>query len=261
MRITEVRNFYWSVLIVILISSVSVRYSVGSVQSRLPAYEVASVKPDKIGVPETYLVIPGGLNVHNMSLKGLIRTAYHVQDYQISGGPSWLDSDKYYIEAKAGRLVSTEDAYRMFQALLADRFQLRLHRETKQLPIYNLVVAKHGHKMKDVTAQCVTPAPRTCGIRGGAGGRLIGTRTMPQLATLLSGFLGRTVSDKTNLKGNFEFKLEWTPDSAAARYNDVDPAAPSLLTAIEEQLGLRLEAKRGPVEILVIDSADKASEN
>jgi uncharacterized protein (TIGR03435 family) len=138
----------------------------------------------------------------------------------------------------------------MMQALLAERFKLAVHRETRELPMYALVVAKGGHKIHLVEAPAVfgqtpfsMPAP----------GRLVGTQvTAEMLAKVLSDQLGRSVQDSTGLRGAFDFKLEWQPDSSDPQL-DTRAVSASLFTALQEQLGLKLEARKGPVEILVID--------
>jgi bla regulator protein BlaR1 len=271
----------------------------GATISPLPTFEVASVKPNKSGDMGVQLMFqPGGrFNAKNISLKFLIRFAYGVQDFQITGGPAWLNSDKYDIEAKAEGRSKTEmdnmtDAQRdadmeqnklRMQALLADRFKLTLHKESKDAPIYALVVAKNGPKLKEATPEELAPpdpneAPKPPGPNGKMRGRgmrmgrgeLTGQAAqMTFLADVLSNQVGRTVIDKTGLTGLYDFTLKWTPDESQGPMfkgpGDAppppDPNGPSLFTAIQEQLGLKLEPQRGPVDLLVIDHAEKASEN
>jgi bla regulator protein blaR1 len=223
-------------------------------------FEVASVKANNSGPGQgsAMLFLPGGgFRRTNASLKQLVMTAYDLQNFQISGATGWIDSDRYDVEAKAAANTnpSREDVLSMVQSLLTDRFKLRIHRETKEETQFVLQVARTGLKIKPA-------ADPAGGVRGGANGRIIGKRTMPQLAQLLSGIVGRRVDDETGLTGIYEFTLEFLPEStgfdAPAPAN---PNAPSLFTALQEQLGLRLESRRGPVEVLVIDSAEKPSDN
>jgi uncharacterized protein (TIGR03435 family) len=144
--------------------------------------------------------------------------------------------------------------------MLKDRFQLQLHRESRDLPIYALVVAKSGIKPKNLS---VTTGPRR-GINAGNGTMLGEAASMADIAYKLARMLGRPVVNNTALEGNYNFKLEWTPDSGPPAPDGGNPEAslgPSLFTAIQQQLGLRLEATKGPVDVLVIDRAEKPSEN
>jgi uncharacterized protein (TIGR03435 family) len=253
---------------------------------------------------------PGGrFTAANISLKMLIHLAYGVTDSQISGGPGWLNSEKFDIEAKADdssiaepwklseeqRKLAQDRSKRMLQALLADRFKLTLHRETKELPVYALVVAKNGPKLQAATAdELAPPDPKEAHVRldspkgpmpKGRGllmrpGQLSGTAApIAILAETLSNQpeLGRTVLDKTGLQGYYDFTLKWTPDERQGQMfrgpgdgakegpgSDSAPppdSGPSLFTAIQEQLGLKLESQKGPVEILIIDGAERPSEN
>lgn len=259
-------------------------------------FEVASIKPDKSGGRGARMMnSPGRFRATNITLKMLIRMAYGVQDFQITGGPGWMNSDAYDVEAKepAGadavspmnmdesrRRADEERRKKMVRALLADRFQLKLHRETKELPVYALVVAKNGPKLKesDLPADAKGPGPggKFRGMMMGPGQVTGNGVTLEFLATALSGTLGRPVVDQTGLKGAYDLKLEWTPDEGQRRMMMVmkggpgagpgeapppDASGPSVFTAIQEQLGLKLESKKGPVEILVIEHAEQPSEN
>jgi len=168
----------------------------------------------------------------------MIREAYDVRDFQITAGPAWLDTDRFDIRAKAKEGVSTRQMKTLLQALLADRFQLRLHRETKELPVYTLSVAKNGAKFREATAddQHTTAAgPGEITDHGVA---------IPIFIKQLSGLVDRAVVDQTGLKGSYDLNLQWTREQ---------DTGPSLFTALEEQLGLKLSGGKGPVEILVID--------
>ena len=184
----------------------------------------------------------------------LLRNAYSVQSYQILGGPGWMNSVGFDIEARAvAGEPPREQVLKMIQALLADRFHLALHRETRQLPVYNLVVGKTGPELQ-------TAASNAAPARTIKRGQLITQKmSMTMLANLLALELKRPVMDETALKGEFAFTLEWT---LGLSESDVGPSSrPSLFTAVQEQLGLKLEPAKGPVEVLVIDHLEKPSEN
>jgi uncharacterized protein (TIGR03435 family) len=229
--------------------------------AQTPAFELASIKPSD---PTTSLAIRRSghrLSTTNTSLLFLITWAYDMHRERVYSKPAWLDSTNYDIIASApeGPLPprvpgQPTELQKMMQALLAERFKLAVHRETRELPMYALVAAKGGHKIHLVEAPAVfgqtpfsVPAP----------GRLIGTQvTAEMLAKVLSDQLGRSVQDQTGLRGAFDFKLEWQPDTSEATVDS--RAGSSLFTAIQEQLGLKLEARRGPVEVLVIDHIESA---
>jgi uncharacterized protein (TIGR03435 family) len=225
-------------------------------------------------------------------LKTLLTFAYDVREFQITGGPGWINMDRFDIVAKAERSAGAEnppdDPRKMteeqrktvgdqmrerLRALLAERFQLTLHRETKEQSVYALVVAKGGPKLQQAQAMEGT-GPRGPMMRMGRG-ELSGQGVeLEMLTRTLSSQLGRTVIDRTGLKGNFDFKLTWTPDPGqsatplgggpppgADAPPPPDPNGPSVFTALQEQLGLRLESQKGPVEMLVIDRVEKPSEN
>jgi uncharacterized protein (TIGR03435 family) len=239
-------------------------------------FEAASIKPSapmamgmvKMGME----MLPGGrVSMSGVTAKILIQQAYGVRDFQIVGGPSWLGSERYDITAKPQGAATPEQVKVMIQALLADRFKLQFHRETKELPTYALVVAKGGPKFHE--SEKVKGPDKPKGARMNMRGRgqfSLEGAPVAALANQLGQVLGRSVIDKTELAGNYDFKLEWTPDegqpgimkppggdgSAAA-----DLPGASIFTALQDQLGLKLESTKGPVETLVIERAEKASEN
>jgi uncharacterized protein (TIGR03435 family) len=236
-------------------------------------FEVVSIKPSDPSATRTQIgIAPGGVfRARNVTLKSLIQQAYDVRDFQISGGPGWLNTERYDIDAKGnGPAVSEEDLIKMtddqrnqfqqqmlarLRALLADRCQLKIHKETKEMPVYALIVAKNGPKIQKA-ADNFTPQSGLSMRRNGEGKTEV-TGTQEQLsflARMLSNQVGRPVLDKTELKGNYDFKMTFAPDLA-------DTEGPSIFTALEEQLGLKLDAQRGPVEVVVIDSAEHASAN
>jgi uncharacterized protein (TIGR03435 family) len=203
----------------------------------------------------------------NLALRDLIQFAYGLPDSQILGGPAWLDSIMFDIDAKSDPLVDaqlhalpTEQARHqkqlMVQALLADRFQLKAHQETRQLPVYALVVAKNGPKFKpsEINGTTIDPGRTHLHIAGS-------DDTISILARELAQMLGRVVLNQTGLSGRYDLSLRWTPDDAAASAPSSLDAPPGIFTAIQEQLGLKLESTKGPVPVLVIDSVEMPSAN
>ncbi|MGA3236648.1 MAG: TIGR03435 family protein [Bryobacteraceae bacterium] len=229
--------------------------------------EVASVKPSGNTSADSNLdSVRGRLTATNISVGYLIRFAYGVKDYQMERAPGWVDSALYDIAAKSAnsKTGSLEDLKAMVRELLADRFQLTPHRETKPMRIYVLVVAKSGPKLtlhNDGTG---------AGTRKGCG-HLAGSRlTMDVFATVLSRELETDVINQTGLPGKYDFQLDWAPDSHPCRVAAdsqggsaaTDPSGlPSLYTALQQQLGLKMESAKGPVEFLVIDRVERPSEN
>jgi uncharacterized protein (TIGR03435 family) len=256
-----------------------------------PQFEVASIKPSAPGGRGMYIrTLPGGrVNIANMTLKEMIVLAYRIQPFQISGGPPWFDSIHYDVSAKAESAPKPGEVPQMIQALLADRFQLTFRRETKELPIYAMVLAKKDGKlgpsltetkegsctMPDLTKPPTPPEPgkplpRNCGQMMMNPGRIRAVSVpVKDMTPILSRMLGRTVIDQTGLAGNYDFTMEWTPDDIqlaqmppdAPKPAPSDTTGPSIFTAIQEQLGLKLESRKGPVEIFVIDRAEKPTEN
>jgi uncharacterized protein (TIGR03435 family) len=210
-------------------------------------FEVASVKPNSSGSGHSDVDVDNNLlRMNNVTLKACIVWAFGMTDAQVSG-PTWLESERFDIVAKA---ESGEPRPPMLQAVLADRFKLTTHRETKEQTLYELVVAKNGSKLKKAD-----PGEDDMTSRRG---HLKATRvSMDRLARFLSGpniRLGRPVVDKTGLDGVFDFTLEWTLDSEAEKSPDHPP---SIFVALQEQLGLKLEARKGPVEVLIVDHVEK----
>jgi len=256
-----------------------------------PAFEVATIKPSDPNARGVFVRSnPGGrFDVNNMTLKELIVFAWRIQPYQVTGGPPWLDSAHFDLSAKGERSFQPGELVVALQSLLADRFQLVIHKETKDLPIYALVVARKDGKLgpeliESKEGTCAPydpknpppppepgkpPALRCGGMRMSP--REIYGASVPvaQLVPTLARFLGRTVVDKTGLTGKYDITLHWTPDDMqlaqlppdAPRPAVSDANGPSIFTAIQEQLGLKLESQKGPVEMIVIDRAEKPSEN
>jgi len=245
-----------------------------------PSFDVASVKPNKTGdVRFTITSLAGGrFLATNASLKMLITTAYGVRDSEIAGGPNWIDTDKFDVEAKTVGTIPAGQMCLMLQSLLEDRFQLKTHRQTRDLPVYELVVAKNGSKMRlseDQKPPSPPPQsqigaaplrgverPRPGAIRMGRGDLWGDGVPWATIVAVISQVAGRPVIDKTDLKGFYDFKLQFTPegqDLAAGPF--ADSPGTSLFTAIQEQLGLKLESAKRPGEIIVVDGVEKPSEN
>jgi len=268
-----------------------------SAASDLPKFEVATIKLSKIDDDRLtrMRLNADGISIRGVPMKILIRESFGVEDDRILGEPNWVKS-RYDIEAK----VDAEDAPKlknlkidqrlaMLLPLLQDRFNLKYHHETRELPVYALVVAKGGVKMKpgapDDSPKSDSPSkpdeptvkekPRmghSLMMNGRGHVESTGTTTT-MLVHILSSQLGRTVEDKTGLNGNYDYTLQWTPDDAgvpmggggadAPGKGDSSPDAggPSLFTALQEQLGLKLEATKSTVDVIVIDHIDLPSEN
>jgi len=245
------------------------------------SFEVASIKPHDQANPRSMMVADasGRFTAVNISAVMLIRTAYSLQNDQVAGGPDWLRSATFDISAKAEDGTPVAAMGPMLQSLLADRFQLTSHRETRELPVYGLVKARGDGQLgpRLVPNGCVwdftkPPAPPkpgepVCGnISEGFGRMTLNAIPIPGFLQYLAPKVNRVILDRTGLTGNFNIELQWTPDNLPPRPpglpadqplrvngESIDPNGPSLFTALQEQLGLRLESTRGPVEVLVID--------
>jgi uncharacterized protein (TIGR03435 family) len=245
-----------------------------------PAFEVSTVKHNKSGSSSSNSNFHDGrFTASNVSLKNLLQyRAYGIPESRILGGPQWISSERFDIEAKTDSAVAdrlrtlAHDQRRiqtqaMFQQLLAGRFKLAVHWETRDLPVYAMAVAKKGPSLH--------PSKQPDGHSGTSsndGQFTAQGLTLAQLADALtqelSRELGRVVIDKTGIQGRYDFALKWMPDTGAALMNDrTDGSAalpdfgPSIFTAIQEQLGLKLESTKGPVQVLVIDHVEMPSEN
>jgi uncharacterized protein (TIGR03435 family) len=211
------------------------------------AFEVASVKPSPPEVHgSTMHLDPGRLTCSGASLKELIQRAYNIKNYQISG-PDWLDTERYEIAAKFPGTYGVDQVVQALQALLVERFRLTVHRESKEMAVYGLVVGKGGFKFQETEIGA--------GGISGYRGKLVAKKvSMARLAEFLSTRVDRPVIDMTGISGIYDFTLEWAPDGNAPA--DSGPTA-DIYTAIEQQLGLKLETRKAPVEMLVIDHAEK----
>lgn len=241
-------------------------------------FDVASVKlGDPLSPGTTFYFMPGaGVRIENASLKSLILSAYDLREYQLAGAAGWMDSERYTIIAKGTlpegpadfrnmndrqRKASSALVRARLRNLLAERFHLVVHKESKELPVYALVVAKGGVKMTANTAPDGSPN----GIMIGRAMFKATRASMEAIVQSLSSVVGRPVRDETGLSGFYDVKLEWTPDAApstaAAAERPPETFGPTLFTALQEQLGLKLESKKGAVETVVIDRAERPTEN
>jgi uncharacterized protein (TIGR03435 family) len=248
------------------------------------SFEVASIKQNRSGDSRaSFGGQPGGrLVVVNNTLRNIVRNTWNLQNYQIVGGPDWFDTDRWDITAKApdGTVTEPRQMLPLMRTLLADRFKLVVHNETRQLPVYALILArpdgKLGPQLRKSDLDCAAiaaavargePAPPRsqdrpfCGTRTGPGSVMTSGVALPDFARNLSNATGRFVVDKTGLTGVFDLELKFTPDPLGPTTADPATDVPSLFAAIQEQLGLKLEAQRSPVEVLVIDSARRPTEN
>jgi uncharacterized protein (TIGR03435 family) len=262
--------------VILAVGLICASHALAQVADSPAAFEAASIRLNLSGASGAHYRFLPGFNAENATLMNLIALAYDVADFRILAGPGWIDSDRYDVEAKTEGNPGLDEKKLMIQTLLADRFRLKIHRETKQLPIYMLTMAKGGIKMQPVKeGSCIVrepgssiPAPGRkltdyCGLVVSMGrGRLeLGDAKMADLVTALTRLTGRTVVDETGIKGAFTVRLTFSPDIGVAADPSADAAGPSIFTAVQEQLGLKLESSRGPVEALVIDHVERPSEN
>jgi len=274
----------------IVITVVAVTASALAAQSAADRFEVASVKPNRSGALNIGFDVPGPrrFTVTNAPLRDIIRFAHDVDEARLVAGPDWIRSERFDIAATAERDIPawTPDGppavlLSMVRALLADRFHLETHRDTRELPVYALVLARSDRQLGpraavssvDCAAASTRPAPQpaspgdppACGMRIGPGQMLLGGVPMSRLATVLAPFARRLVIDRTGLTGTYDLQLSWTPEGrlpgpapdGAPPLPPADPNAASLFASIQEQLGLKLEPTRAPVEVVVIDRVEQ----
>jgi uncharacterized protein (TIGR03435 family) len=264
-----------------------------SAPAERPAFDAASVKADPSLSLRHVLLPPAGgrLSTRMASLQLLIQNAYGVQSFQVSGGPDWMNSSGYDVEARAEGNPSRSQVWLMLQSLLEDRFKLKVHRETKVLPVFALTAAKSGLKLPppkegdcvDASAPAVPPVSgqrplppcgeAQVGFEPATGLFVAGGQVaMAELIRVLSGLLQRPIVDETGFLQKFDIDLRFAYEEGVTavpnpwRQSDSgqggDPAAnPSIMTALQQQLGLKLVSTKGPVEVLVIDHVEKPSEN
>jgi uncharacterized protein (TIGR03435 family) len=240
------------------------------------SFEVASIKPAQPPTDGLLMVRmstdAGRVDFQNVSLKDMIRAAYKVKDHQISG-PDWMSSERYIVSAKLPANTTKDQVPAMLQALLADRFKLKLQKDQKSMPAYALVVAKGGPKLHEAEGKD--------GLRmmmGPKGRHMTGISTMSGLADMLSNVMDRPVIDQTALKGNFDMDLEWSGDDGGGamrfglpprgsggpeggggegRHQDESADAPSIFTSLQDKMGLKLDPRKEQVDFLVIENAEK----
>ncbi len=312
----------------ILISLISATAIIVVLNAQDPVPYVASVKKNAGGFGAQMRIGPGMISANGVPVRLLMRQAYgQLQDFQLVGGPPWINSDRFDIEAKieGGGPMSPQIIQSVLQQILEERFALKVHRESRELPIYALMLARSdgrlGPNLKPTSDECATmmtqrgrgagrdgrggpppdgrggvavgrggpppdgrggpgraggppdfDAPPVCGQRGGGFGRMrAGGTTMADFATMISGTAQRVVVDKTGLTGYYDIALTYTPAGdqlpqgppppGAPAPPPIDPDGPTFFTAIQEQLGLKLDNQRGPVDVVVIDSIQQPTEN
>jgi uncharacterized protein (TIGR03435 family) len=265
-----------------------------------PRFEVASVRLNTSGGVFTPATVPriaiqpgGRLTARNSSLHELVVAAYGLLDHQVVDGPGWIDEDRFDVDARAGADLSAERARVLLAALLADRFALRTHTESRSLPIYALVPARDdgtfGPQFRRAGAECAPPVPprdlppippppppppgeqmtllttawpRRCPALIAPGFLSMRDMSMDEFAARLPAFTERPVVNLTGWPDRYDFELQFTPEFlGAARAEAAVSTAPSLFTAVREQLGLRLDARRGPVDVLVVDRVERPKDN
>jgi bla regulator protein blaR1 len=261
-----------------------------------PSFDAASIKPNTgpaNGTGTVRILRGGRLRAENAMLRAVIQNAYDVKPFEIVGGPAWIDSARYDIEASAAGETSDQEVRRMMQRMLEERFQLRSHREAREVPVYTMNSAKGGLRLappKD--GGCVVESASQGGARPPAPkaqmqlpcGRVMVRIEMPRarmagaqvemaaLARVLSNLLWRPVIDRTAYSGKFDMDVEFAADDAlgllAGPYRPdatppipVEPGAVSIFTAFQDQLGIKIESGRGPVDVLVIDRIERPSAN
>jgi uncharacterized protein (TIGR03435 family) len=237
-----------------------------------PRFEVASVRPHR-PVDDVMFALQfheGGRLTATGTLRLLIRTAHRLQEFQVVGPGGWIDEEQFEVDGRAGRDATPDELRVMLRALLRERFRLVLRSERRDAPVYALRAVKPGTlgRMRPAAEVC----PAACSIRFAPGALNARGVTMAMLASELSWWVDRTVTDQTALEGRFDLDLEWAADvlpQAPAVVSTADPPvaarvdsnAPSIFTAVREQLGLSLEAERGDVDVFVIDRAERPTQN
>jgi uncharacterized protein (TIGR03435 family) len=259
----------------------------------IPKFDVATIKPNKSGEMRMMMrFVPDGLTMEGVPVQLMIQGAFNVEQDRVLGAPGWVKTDRYDVQAKvapedAPKLdkLKPEQRQEMLQPLLEDRFNLKFHHETREMPVYALVVAKGGPKLK-----ASAPPEGGDAAKGKFGSLMMGVgnlesagSSVDMLAHVLSRQVGRTVIDKTGLSGKFDYTLHFTPENMPPRMGpgpaagpasgpdggkpgadappSPDTSGPDIFTALEEQLGLKLVSEKGPVDVIVIDHIDKPSEN
>lgn len=264
------------------LGAITLAVRLGAQAADPPAFDVASVKPNTSGSPgSSGRTNRGTATFTNFTARSLISNAYDIRGNRIVNGPAWLDTDRFDVNARSAENTADSAMNPMMRTLLADRFKLVVRREMRDEPVYALVLARDDKRLGPslhASTECVT-APASNGRAGGpdpaaappgapaCGTRMLsdnrgttiqsGKRTMADLARLLRGVGDRDVIDRTGLAGTFDFELRYAPDSVRATASDPTQVLPDVFTALQEQLGLKLESTRGPVEYLVIERIER----
>lgn len=246
------------------------------------SFEVASVRPNTSGPGGTFMRrLPGvGFEAGNVTPRDLILFAYDIQRFYVVGMPAWIETERFDISARTGASVPPPSTgvsveWLMVRTLLQDRFRLSVHTETRQMPVYALLLARSdgqlGPQLRRSQMNCMNaPAPgatvpanaERCANRNNPPGVVSGVgREMPSFVFPLAGYVQRAVVDRTGLTGTWDIDLTFNPDGLAGSPASPDDPRPSLFTALQEQLGLRLEPSMGPVEVLVIDRIERPTAN
>ena len=243
-------------------SRTTVFFLLASVAAAQTEFEVASIRPHPGVINYSSNFLTGGMyRGVAITLTDLVEDAYGLQRYQVANAPGWASSEHFDVEGRAGGdgRLEWDRARPMLQALLADRFKLKVHRESREVPAYDLVIAKGGPKLKENNDPNVQhPGSATYGDASGMHVKATKaplSRLLPQLSINL---YGRPVIDKTGLTGNYDYTLNWARDNTPAAS---DGNVPGVFTAIQEQLGLKLEPSKTTVEMVVIDSAERPTGN
>jgi uncharacterized protein (TIGR03435 family) len=221
---------------------------------------VVSIRKSTSADPSTFHIAQGRFSAQNVTAKFLIAIAYGMQNFQVASGPRWVDTDHFDVEARIDSSKQEEGQEpAMIRSLLADRFQLVLHPETRESAIYAVVAAPGGPKIRASADQTPGPGMTPLGSMNIGASSLVGTGVpLGLFASLLGTRLDRTVVDQTNLPGRYDIDLRWTPDAVETQ---PVPSGPSIFTAVQEQLGLKLQSAKGQTGFLVIDRIEKPSAN
>jgi uncharacterized protein (TIGR03435 family) len=238
--------------------------AVGQTPAALPSFEVAAVTANKSGELRMAVdVQPGGkLTMHNVPMKVLIMFAWHLRADALSGGPGWIESERFDVVAKAPEKAPQDEIRRMLQTLLAERFKLAVHADQKPMPAFALVVGKSGSKLQP-SETAVLSGQRCTPGEAPPGQRRVDCRhlTMALLADYLQELAVRDfpvpVVDQTGLPGAYDFSLEWTPTAGPGAAPPADETGPSIFDAVATQLGLKLESRKLPLPVLVIDRVER----
>jgi uncharacterized protein (TIGR03435 family) len=274
------------VVLALALSAVSLAAPIrlaGLAQGKQVAFEVASIKRNASGDENFgFNARPGGLMVAiNVTPRQIVRFAFSMQNSRVEGGPEWMDTEHYDITAKAAEAATPDQMLLMFRTLLTDRFKLVLHMDARDTPIFTLVRARTdgrlGAQLRPSSADCdairaaqargaaltAGDGRPVCGGRARAGIITAGGVTMEEVARNMSGLVQRVVVDRTGLQGRYDFDLKFVPDAQLTAPAGAGAPAelPSLFVALEEQLGLKLEAGRAPVDVVVIDSIARPVED